>query len=118
MGEESPPNDLETHGSDDDRSTFDEVLELLSDRYCRHVLVYLCANERTTVEELADVLIGIDAMDTDGIATPDDRERGLGKLHHVTLPKLEQADYLDVDDRTVVRTDLPEAICTHLQSPD
>ena len=118
MGKESPPNDLETHGSDDDRSSFDEIMALLSDRYCRQVLVYLCANERTTVEELADVLTGIDAMDTDGISTPDHRDRVLVKLHHVTLPKLEQADYLDLDDRTVIRTDLPEAICTHLQSPD
>lgn len=95
----------------------DEVLELLSDRYIRYTLYYLSKDPTTSLDELADIIAGWEATETDAIITPADRERIRIRLYHVILPKLDDTGYLDFDttDHTIKRSSVPSIVSTLLE---
>ncbi|SDQ56379.1 DUF7344 domain-containing protein [Natronobacterium texcoconense] len=96
--------------------TIDEILELLSIPTVRTTLAYLYDHPETTIDELASVVAGKTAIDDDRIATGRDYENAHIKLHHETLPRLDDYGLLafDPDDGTVTDVDVPTAVYTTL----
>lgn len=83
---------MNTSLSDD---TLAAVCGVLASAYRRQVLRYLAAGEDdvVSVEEFVDKLIDHDE-------TADDRRHIAIKLHHVALPKLAEAGFIEYDART------------------
>lgn len=106
---EDAPNEI---GEDVAEQSLDEIFSLLSNRYVRYTLLSLSDEPTTTFEQLTDAVVGMEAAERDAIASPTDRERIRIRLYHVTLPKLEAADYVDFDteEETVRRTRAPPAV--------
>ena len=79
--------------TDDD--TLSAVHDVLASAYRRQVLRYLMAGEDdvASVEDLVD-----ESVDHD--ETADDRRQIAIKLHHVALPKLAEAGFIEYDART------------------
>ena len=79
------------------------MLELLSNRSVRYALYYLSAESETSLDRLADIVTGLEATVDGDVGTPADREQIRIRLYHVTLPKLDDAGYLefDTEDHTV-----------------
>jgi DNA-binding transcriptional ArsR family regulator len=88
----------------------DDLFRALSKAPRRRVLYYLLETPETTAEELADVLVGWHATESE-LVGPTDREQISLVLRHVHLPMLAQAGFVqyDVDDGSVVRRELTEA---------
>lgn len=77
-------------------SPLDELFDVLSDRRRRFVLYYLDgANERATREALVDRIAVREAVDGEGPI----REHVLAELHHVHLPRLQDAGLVEYDQR-------------------
>lgn len=107
----------------EDEQAVDELFRLLSDRYVRHTLFYLSSNSTTSLDELADVIAGLEATAQETIVTPVDRDRIRIRLYHVVLPRLDEAEYIHFDstDHTVERASIPSLVSTlleELRNPD
>jgi len=74
----------------------DELFGVLSDRTRRRILWFLLEESRTTVDELADLLLGWE-ISGDGVAGPEERDGVLVSLHHVHLPRLADAGLVRYD---------------------
>jgi DNA-binding transcriptional ArsR family regulator len=72
---------------DDDAPPSDELFRVLADATRRRTLWLLLERQRTTLDELADTLIGWRAEERD-VVGPDERERIVLALSHVHLPML------------------------------
>lgn len=96
----------------------DEAFALLSDRLTRYVLYYLADRSASDLETLADVVTGMDAVETDSIQTPPDYERNRIRLYHVTLPRLAAEGYIEFDasEQRVTAVEIPESITQLLHS--
>lgn len=110
MNEEWFEHLLDETGEDD--RTLDEIFDLLSDRYVRHSLYYLFDRTSTSLDELADLVAGLEAVESDAITTPEDHERIRVRLYHVVLPKLDAHGYVefDTDEHSVTRTEVPATV--------
>lgn len=75
--------------------TLATACDVLANTYRRQALRYLVAGEDavTSVEELVDELIDHDE-------TADDRRHIAIRLHHVALPKLAEAEFIEYDVQT------------------
>ncbi|WP_458210513.1 DUF7344 domain-containing protein [Haladaptatus sp. NG-SE-30] len=84
--------------------TLTTVCDVLASAYRRQALRYLLAGDDdvASVEDLVDELIDHDE-------TADDRRRIAIKLHHVALPKLAAAGFIEYDARTQTAR-----VCEHL----
>lgn len=115
--EADPPEPLPRIGSGegDDRLAdgVDELYRMLADARRRRVLWFLLEHPRTTMEELADVVVGWRAS-TGAVVGPDDRREIAVSLHHVHLPLLDQAGLLCYDHGSgaVELASLPEGVRT------
>lgn len=91
--------------------TTDEM-RAMSARERRYVMYYLLDHERTSVDELGDVLAGWMAATERRVTTGVDRESLLIALYHTHLPKLADAGLVEFDaDRGVVaRTSLSDPV--------
>ena len=78
-----------------DRDTLTAAYDVLASPYRRQILRSLVAGEGdvASVEDLGDELIDLDE-------TAGDRRDIAIKLHHVALPKLAEAGFIDYDART------------------
>lgn len=112
MEDEHPHGGNNQVTGDDQPSSTSDAVSLLSSPMARRTLIYLTDTSTTTVEELADVLTGMEATGADTLATPADRRRVRILLYHCVLPRLDAAGYVDFDaeERTVVRGDVPEVV--------
>lgn len=97
-----------------DEQTLDELFRLLSDRYVRHTLFYLSSTPTTSLDELADVIAGLESIAQETIVTPVDRDRIRIRLYHAILPRLDEAGYVrfDTTDHTLERTNVPTPVST------
>lgn len=95
-----------------DEQSLDEILSLLSHQYVRYTLIYLSDHPTTTLDQLADVLTGLEAMETGTIAQTTDRERIRLRLYHSDLPRLDAAGYIDFDTetQTVTTVSIPPVV--------
>lgn len=120
MCEDHPGADVGSLRELEGEIPLDEILDVLSDDHARYALYWLGEHPDATLEQLADVVTGIDAAATDAIATPSDRERARIHLYHVVLPKLDAHGYLDfdADDRTVTGANVPPEVCSLLKLDD
>lgn len=66
----------------------------------RWILYHVLEREGSTVDELATVLAGWNAVDRGTMASSDDRQRWAVELHHVHLPVLAEADLVRYDRET------------------
>ena len=100
----------------DDVHAIDELARLLSDRFVRYTLYYVTSEPATSLDELADVLAGLEAIEHGAIITPAGHEQIRIQLYHIVLPKLANSGYVrfDRDDLTVERADIPPSISTVL----
>lgn len=80
----------------------DAVFDTLADESRRLILYYLRDRLSAGLDELATVVSGWRRARTPGIGvvTPDDREEVRIELHHVHLPRLDDAGFLDYDPET------------------
>lgn len=95
-----------------DPDALDRALAVLVDRRVRYVLSYLAENETTTVEDLADVVAGREAVAAGTIVSPTDHDRIRLRLHHSVLPRLDEAEYVDFEPETgtVTRLERPPSL--------
>lgn len=76
----------------------DVALELLGDETRRYLLYFLRENEECSLDDLADVLTGWEAVrDEHATGTPAERSRLAVELYHKHLPKLDDAEVLAFD---------------------
>ena len=66
----------------------------------RRALYYLLEENDSNIEELATVLSGWEATETETIQTPVDRERILLSLAHIHLPQLADTGLVEYDSQT------------------
>lgn len=100
-------------GRGDRQLSIDDAFELLSDARRRFILAYLRDSQRTTFDELADVVTGwVQTRRGTAIATREQRDQVAARLHHVDLPKLASVGTLDYDFQRgqIVFVGLPEPI--------
>ena len=118
MGHGTLDIDLEALQALESSLDLDEVFSVLSNTYARYTLYYLSDEPTTTLDQLADVVTGVEATVDDAIATPTDREHVEIHLYHVVLPKLEDIGYIDFDSEggIVTRTMVPPKVYTLLRS--
>lgn len=95
-----------------------EAFGLLSDPYVRFVCQ--CLHDSSgpiAAEDLADLVVGLAASHEGTVATMDDRDRVLVRLHHATLPKLDDAGYLEFDpiEHVVVEVSIPQDVYSLLE---
>ena len=94
----------------------DDLLHLLSDRHARAVITHLYAESETTRDQLAAIAAGELAVADGTVATESDYERIRIRLHHETLPRLDDHGLLafDPETGTVSEPDIPEPIYAFL----
>lgn len=90
----------------------DDILRALAQPRIRYTLCYLQEEPEPTVEQLADVITGIEASLEDTIAMPDDHERVRLHCHHAVIPALEELGFVtyDADSGTVTKETIPTEI--------
>ena len=112
MEDEHPRDGSIRSSGDDQPSSTSDAVSVLSSTMARRTLSYLTDTSTSTVEELADVLTGLESTDADALATPEDRRRVRIRLYHCVLPRLDAAGYVefDPDERSVVRGDVPAVV--------
>jgi len=105
MGDEGDPREPDSvpgaspsRSADDDVSVA-ELFRMLANGRRRRVLWYLLERPRTTLGELADILVGWRASEG-AVVGPDEHEAVLISLHHADLPLLEEAGLLEYDRET------------------
>ena len=105
-------------GDCESEAFWDEAFALLSDRLTRYVLYYLVDRSASDLETLADVVTGMEALETESVQTPTDHERNRIRLYHVTLPRLDDEGYVEFDasSRRVTAVEIPEPITRLLHS--
>lgn len=103
------PDELAKLGGE---QALDEAFGILADRYCRYALTCLSDRSSATLEEVADVVTGLDATATNDVATPARRDLIRRRLHHVVLPELDAAGYVefDADAARVTEIRVPEFV--------
>ena len=108
--------DLDVLRSLESELPLDELFNALADEYTRYTLYYLSDQPTVTLEQLADVVAGIEATTADAVATPADHGRIRIHLYHITIPRLEELGYVDFDpdEQTVTRATMPPAVRTVL----
>ncbi|MFC6825887.1 DUF7344 domain-containing protein [Halopelagius fulvigenes] len=75
----------------------DELFDALADATRRRTLWLLLDERRTTVEELADTLLGWRTAER-GVVGADEREKVLLSLHHIHLPMLADRGLVAYDE--------------------
>ncbi|AGB39728.1 DUF7344 domain-containing protein [Natronococcus occultus] len=92
--------------------TVDELLGLLSEREIRTTLGYLYDHSDATVDELAAVVAGTEAVGEETIAGQRAYDRARISLHHSVLPQLDDHGLLefDPDAGAVDEVDIPSAV--------
>lgn len=80
-----------------DRLADDRFYRAMAARPRRWILHHVLEREGSTVDELATVLAGWEAVDRGTMASPEDRDRWAVELHHVHLPVLTEADLVRYD---------------------
>lgn len=90
----------------------DDVYRALADRARRRVLAYLLDERESTVDKLAAVLVGWDAVDRESTTTADERSDWGIRLYHLHLPLLADVGLVDfdADAGTVELADLDPAV--------
>jgi hypothetical protein len=96
--------------------TLDEWLELLARRKTRITLAYLYDHPNATVDELAAVIAGRTAVETERIGTEAEYDDARIYLHHSILPRLDDHELLEYDpaESAVRNADVPAAVCAAL----
>ena len=97
-GDPKPLPDVDVERVDQDACApdADTLFTVLSEQTRRHALWYLLDSPRTTIDELADVLVGWRASES-VVVEPADREDLLISLYHVHLPMLTDCDIVVYD---------------------
>lgn len=87
----------------------DEVFVALRNRHRRYTLYFLDEHDCASVDELADVLAGWEALES-GVTTREDRTDFHAALVHRHLPLLEAAGLIDREDTVVRRSNWQEPV--------
>jgi DNA-binding transcriptional ArsR family regulator len=87
----------------------DELFRALGDATRRHILTVLSTTPETTLDELAEILVGATST-AEGPVGPDALHRMKVELVHVHLPVLADAELLSHEDRVVRRRDYPDVV--------
>lgn len=89
----------------------DELFGMLANTDRRRTLWFLLDTRRTTIDEVADTLLGW-RISEGGIAGPEERRRILQSLHHTHIPMLEKGGLLtyDTDGGEIRRSSLAEPV--------
>jgi len=90
----------------------DSCYRALSTARRRRVLSVLLDGRERDIDELATLLVGAHAADTNSMATPTDRRRARIHLRHVDVPRLTDADLVRHDrERDTIRLgDVPQPV--------
>jgi hypothetical protein len=101
-----------TRGDGDSIQLSGAQLTVLSKAHVRHTLRYLDQQETATLEEIADAVCGMQAVDSDSVMTSTQRDRIRITLYHVTLPQLDDLNYItyDRESRTVTEMTIPQDV--------
>lgn len=89
----------------------DQLFRVLANTTRRRTMWLLLEDRRTTIEELADTLVGWWAMEN-AVVGPEDREQIAMELFHVHLPMLAESGLLtyDADDGEIRLSTLSEPV--------
>lgn len=98
-GERSQHSDGD-RGHGESRLADDQLYRVLAARTRRRLLYYQLEAEESTVDELAEVLVGWEADETGGMGTTDDYKQLVTRLRHAHLPALADAGFVQYDDAT------------------
>lgn len=90
----------------------DEILHLFSNQYTRYTISYLSTSPTPSLEELTDVIAGLEAVERETIITPVAHDRIRIRLYHVILPQLEECGFIHFDaaEQTIQRSNVPPAV--------
>lgn len=96
----------------EEEHALDEILQLLSDQYTRYTLSYLSTSPTPSLDELTDIIAGLEAVERETIITPVAHDRIRIRLYHVILPKLEESGFIHFDaaEQTIQRSNVPPAV--------
>lgn len=88
------------------------VFDVLASAHARYVLYYLAVESTASLEELASVVAGLEAMLSDSLASVEDHRRAKMNLVHAVLPKLEELGCLefDRDEDVIIRLEIPAMV--------
>lgn len=95
----------------------DDVLRALADSDARTVVAFVATRPEASLDRLAGVVVGASVAGENRIASPAEHDRTAVKLHHDTLPRLEDCGFLayDPDERRVTDADVPEPVVAFLE---
>lgn len=102
----------------DDLDAVEAFFPLLADANTRITLRFLTAHDRTTIDELAAVIVGSNAATTASVGSTDAYEQAKIHLHHSIVPRLEDHDLLAYDRATgeVTEATIPPAVAGMLDA--
>lgn len=112
MGDSAVPIDLDALETVESEIDPAAVSTVMGDPFARYAIVALHGSATISLDHLAEIVAGFDAVDRETIAGPPALDRVRVRLHHVTLPKLEELGYLSYDHcaGTVANEGVPDAI--------
>lgn len=112
MGDDWLEDFMETIGGMEEEYPLDEIFRLLSDQYVRYTLDYLSASSTTSLDELTDVIAGLEAVEQEAIITPVEHDRIRIRLYHVVLPQLDECGFVQFDatDKTIEQSNVPSPV--------
>lgn len=92
--------------------TQDAVIRALGRPRVRYVLAYLQTHPSPPFERVVDAVTGLEAANTNELATLEDRQRIRTALFHVELPLLAELGFIErgPEDRQIVATSVPSAV--------
>lgn len=112
MDESAVPVDLDALSAIESEIDPAAVRAVMGDPLARYALVALHGRDVISIDHLAEIVTGFDAVDRETIAGPTTFEGIEVRLHHVTLPKLDVIGYLsyDHDGGTITNEGIPDAV--------
>lgn len=112
MDESAVPIDLDALATTTVEIDPAAVSAVMGDPFARYAVVALHGRDVLSIDHLAEIVVGFDAIDHQGIAGPPDLDRVRVRLHHVTLPKLDSFGYLsyDQEEGTITNEEVPDVI--------
>lgn len=110
-GKGPPPGDRGTEGASGVLGS-DRFYRAMAAEPRRRVLYHVLETDRSTLEELATVLTGWDAVESSRVESTDVRDQWKMELRHVHLPHLADVELLEYDQETgvVEATDLDPGV--------
>lgn len=97
MGNSAIPIDLDALETVESEIDPAAVSTVIGDPFARYTIVALHGRATISLDHMAEVVVGFDAVGRETIAGPPARDRVRVRLHHVTLPKLDELGYLSYD---------------------